>query len=81
MYTPQVIKFSQDLILQKQDKRSKSPKLSPLALHVGGGPVPVQHGVAIDLVDPQTVQLDGLSPLLPCKRIICLLLYLLQVWR
>ena len=52
----------------------------PLALHVGRGPVPVQHGVVAGLVYPQAVQLDGLGPVLLGEGIVGLLLHPLQVW-
>lgn len=52
---------------------------SPFALHVGSRSVAVEHGIAASLVDAQAVQLDGLCPLLPCERLVGLLLDALQV--
>lgn len=54
---------------------------APLAFHVGCSAVPIKHGIGAGPVNAETVQLDGLRPLLPRKRIVSLLLYLLQVWR
>lgn len=57
-----------------------SPSL-PLALHVGSGSVPVQHGVVGGFLHRFAVELDGLGPQLAGEGLVGLLLDPLQVGR